>query len=146
MRHSAGRLDGEGYGEERLIQWMYHWAKVRHEEAAERTLLTAVGCGVSKEALGRMVFGPMQERIYADGGHALDLCNKGFELLEFIGWEYATEILPLIVQHVTESQSEEEQGAWRGLQRALPSAGTGRDSAGARPRPIPRALVHLFRS
>jgi nitrite reductase/ring-hydroxylating ferredoxin subunit len=114
MRHSAGRLNGEGYGEERLIQWMYHWAKVRHEEAAERTLLTAVGCGVSKEALGRMVFGPMQERIYADGGHALDLCNKGFELLEFIGWEYATEVLPLIVQHLTESQSEEEQGAWRG--------------------------------
>jgi hypothetical protein len=60
-----------------------------------------------------MVFGPIQERIYADGGHALDLSNKAFELLEFIGWEYATEVLPLIVEHLTQSRSEEEQGTWR---------------------------------
>jgi hypothetical protein len=60
-----------------------------------------------------MVFGPIQERVYADGGHALDLSNKAFELLDFIGWECATEALPLIVEHLTESQSEEEQGTWR---------------------------------
>jgi nitrite reductase/ring-hydroxylating ferredoxin subunit len=113
MRHSPGRLSGEGYDEERLSEWMFHWAKVRHDDAAERTLLTAVGCGLTKEALIRMVFGPIQERIYADGGHALDLSNKAFELLEFIGWEYATEVLPLIVEHLTESQSEEERGTWR---------------------------------
>ena len=46
-------------------------------------------------------------------GHALDLSNKAFELLEFIGWEYATEVLPLIVEHLTQSRSEEEQGTWR---------------------------------
>jgi nitrite reductase/ring-hydroxylating ferredoxin subunit len=113
MRHSAGRLNGEGYDEERLSEWMFHWAKVRHDEAAERTLLTAVGCGLTKRALNRMVFGPIQERIYADGGHALDLSNKAFELLEFISWEYATEVLPLIVEHLTQSRSEEEQGTWR---------------------------------
>ena len=113
MRHSPGRLNGEGYDEKRLSEWMFHWAKVRHDEAAERTLLTAVGCGLSKGALNRMVFGPIQERIYADGGHALDLSNKAFELLEFIGWEYATEVLPLIVEHLTQSRSEEEQGTWR---------------------------------
>ena len=76
----------EGYGEERLSEWMFHW------EAAERTLLTAVACGLTREALNRMVFGPIQERVYADGGHALDLSNKAFELLEFIGREYATEV------------------------------------------------------
>jgi len=113
MRHSPGRLNGEGYDEERLSEWMFHWAKVRHDEAAERTLLTAVGCGLSREALNRTVFGPIQERIYADGGHALDLSNKAFELLELIGWEYATEVLPLIVEHLTQSRSEEEQGTWR---------------------------------
>jgi hypothetical protein len=113
MRHSPGRLNGEGYDEKRLSEWMFHWAKVRHDEAAERTLLTAVGCGLSKGAPNRMVFGPIQERIYADGGHALDLSNKAFELLEFIGWEYATEVLPLIVEHLTQSRSEEEQGTWR---------------------------------
>jgi nitrite reductase/ring-hydroxylating ferredoxin subunit len=113
MRHSPGRLIGEGYGEERLSEWMFHWTKVRHDDAAERTLLTALGCGLTKEALNRMVFGPIQERIYADRGHALDLSNKAFELLEFIGWEYAAEVLPLIVEHLTESQSEEERGTWR---------------------------------
>ena len=60
MRHSPGRLNGEGYDEERLSEWMFHWAKVRHDEAAERTLLTAVGCGLSREALNRLVFGPIQ--------------------------------------------------------------------------------------
>ena len=113
MRHSLGRLNGKGYGEVRLSEWMFHWAKVRHDDAAERTLLTAVDCGLRKEALSRMVFGPIQERIYADGGHALDLSNKAFELLEFIGWEYAHEVLPLVVEHLTQSRSEEERGTWR---------------------------------
>ncbi len=54
LRHSPGRLNGGGYDEERLNEWMFHWAKVRHDEAAERTLLTAVGCGLSREALNRM--------------------------------------------------------------------------------------------
>ena len=40
----------EGYGEERLSEWMFHWAKVRHDEAAERTLLTAVACGLRAKA------------------------------------------------------------------------------------------------
>jgi nitrite reductase/ring-hydroxylating ferredoxin subunit len=113
MRHSPGRLNGESYEQERLSEWMFHWAKVRHDDAAERTLLTAVGCGLTREALNCMVFGPIQERIYADRGHALDLSNKAFELLEFIGWEYAAEVLPLIVEHLTQSRSEEEQGTWR---------------------------------
>lgn len=113
MRHSPGRLHGEGYGEQRLSEWMVHWARVRHDEAAERTLLTAVSCGLTKEALNKMVFGTIQERIYADSGHALDLSNKAFELLEFISWKYATEVLPLLVEHLTQSQSAEERGTWR---------------------------------
>jgi len=81
MRHSPGRLNGEGYGEERLSEWMFHWAKVRHDEAAERTLLTAVACGLTREALNRMVFGPIQERVYADGmqyhdHHKSDSCPQ----------------------------------------------------------------------
>ena len=113
MRHSPGPLHGEGYDDERLREWMFHWAKVRHDEAAERTLLTAVVSGLTREKLNRMIFEPIQERIYADKGHALDLSNKAFELLEYIGWEYATEVLPLIVEHLTQSRSEEEQGTWR---------------------------------
>src|SRR5258708_17085770 len=92
---------------------MFHWTNVRHSQGAERTLLTAARSGLGKEGLNRLMFGPLQVRIYADGGHALDLSNKAFELLDIIGWENAEEILPLVVEHLTDSRSEEEGGAWR---------------------------------
>jgi len=113
VRYSPGGLRGESFDEERLSRWMFHWAKVRHNDGAERTLLAALDSGLTREALNRLIFGPLQERVFADGGHALDLSNKAFELLDLIGWEHAAEILPLIVEYLTQSQSEEERGAWR---------------------------------
>jgi hypothetical protein len=113
IRHSPGGLRGESFDEERLSRWMFHWAKVRHDDGAERTLLAALDSDLTREALNRLIFGSLQERVYADGGHALDLSNKAFELLDFIGWEHAAEIFPLIVEYLTQSQSEEERGAWR---------------------------------
>jgi nitrite reductase/ring-hydroxylating ferredoxin subunit len=113
VRHSPGGLRGESFDEERLNRWMFHWAKVRHDDGAERTLLAALDSGLTREALNRLIFGSLQERVYADGGHALDLSNKAFELLDRIGWEHAADIFPLIVEYLTQSQSEEEQGAWR---------------------------------
>jgi nitrite reductase/ring-hydroxylating ferredoxin subunit len=112
-RHDPGGLEGESFEEQQLNRWMFHWTNIRHAQGAERTLLTAVRSGFTKEALNRLIFGPVQVRIYADGGHALDLSNKAFELLDIIGWENAGEILPLVVEHLTDSRSEEEGGAWR---------------------------------
>ena len=37
VRHSPGGLLGESFDEERLNRWMFHWAKVRHDDGAERT-------------------------------------------------------------------------------------------------------------
>ncbi|MBV9644888.1 MAG: Rieske 2Fe-2S domain-containing protein [Verrucomicrobia bacterium] len=113
VRHSPGGLRGEIFDDERLKRWMFHWAKVRHDDGAERTVLAALDSGLSRETLNELIFGSIQERIYADGGHALDLANKAFELLDLIGWEHAAEIVPLIVEYITQSQSEEERGAWR---------------------------------
>jgi nitrite reductase/ring-hydroxylating ferredoxin subunit len=113
VRHSSGGLRGESFGEQRLSRWMFHWAKVRHDDGAERTLLAALDSGLTREALNRLIFGAIQERVYADGGHALDLSNKAFELLDIIGWEQSAEMLPLIVEYLTQSQSEEERGTWR---------------------------------
>jgi nitrite reductase/ring-hydroxylating ferredoxin subunit len=113
VRHSPGGLRGESFDEERLNRWMFHWAKVRHDDGAERTLLAALDSGLTREALNRLIFGSLQERVYADGGHALDLSNKAFELLDRIGWEHAADIFPLIVEYLTQSQSEEERGTWR---------------------------------
>jgi nitrite reductase/ring-hydroxylating ferredoxin subunit len=111
-RYNLDGLEGEGFKEQQLSRWMFHWTNVRHAQAAERTLLTAVRSGFKKEALNRLIFGPVQVRVYADGGHALDLSNKAFELLDIIGWENAGEILPLVVEHLTDSRSE-EGGIWR---------------------------------
>lgn len=113
VRYSPGGFRGESLDEERLGRWMFHWAKVRHDDGAERTLLTALDSGLPREAMNRLIFGSLQERIYADGGHAVDLSNKAFELLDLIGWEHAAEVMPLIVEYLTQSQSEEERGAWR---------------------------------
>jgi nitrite reductase/ring-hydroxylating ferredoxin subunit len=112
-RHDLDGLDGQGFEERQLSRWMFHWTNVRHAQGAERTLLTAVRSGFGKEILNRLIFGPVQARIYADGGHALDLSNKAFELLDIIGWKNAGEILPLVVEHSTDSRSEEEGGTWR---------------------------------
>jgi nitrite reductase/ring-hydroxylating ferredoxin subunit len=112
-RHDLDGLDGEGFEERQLCRWMFHWTSVRHAQGAERTLLTAVRSGFAPGALNRLIFGPAQVRVYADGGHALDLSNKAFELLDIIGWENAREILPLVVEHLTDSRSEEEESAWR---------------------------------
>jgi nitrite reductase/ring-hydroxylating ferredoxin subunit len=112
-RHSAGGLNGERFEEERISEWLSHWSRIRHDEGAERTLLAALDSQLSQPALNRVVFGAVQDRIYADGGHALDHSNKAFELLDAIGWEDASRTLPLLVQHLTQSRSEEEGGAWR---------------------------------
>jgi nitrite reductase/ring-hydroxylating ferredoxin subunit len=112
-RHDLAGLDGGGFEERRLSRWMFHWTNVRHAQGAERTLMTAVRSGFERDVLNRLIFGPAQVRIYADGGHALDLSNKAFELLDVIGWKNAGEILPLVVERLTDSRSEEEGGAWR---------------------------------
>jgi nitrite reductase/ring-hydroxylating ferredoxin subunit len=112
-RHSAGGLNRERFAEGRLSEWLSHWSRIRHDEGAERTLFAALDSQLSQPALNRIVFGAVQDRIYADGGHALDHSNKAFELLDVIGWEEASRILPLLVSHLTQSRSEEEGGAWR---------------------------------
>jgi nitrite reductase/ring-hydroxylating ferredoxin subunit len=112
-RHSTGGLNGEQFVEERLNRWLSHWSMIRHDEGAERTLLAALDSGLARSALNRIVFGAVQERIYADGGHALDMANKAFELLDAVGWQDAAKVLPLLVEHLTQSRSEEEGGAWR---------------------------------
>jgi nitrite reductase/ring-hydroxylating ferredoxin subunit len=112
-RHSAGGLNRERFEEQRLNEWLSHWSKIRHDEGAERTLLAALDSQLSQPELNRIVFAAVQGRIYAGGGHALDHSNKAFELLDVIGWDEASRVLPLLVQHLTQSRSEEEGGAWR---------------------------------
>jgi nitrite reductase/ring-hydroxylating ferredoxin subunit len=96
-----------------LKRWLRRWVAVRHRDAAERTVLTAIERGASPAALADLLFAVETDRAYADGGHSLDFINKAFECLDLIGWEYAADVLPSIVGQMAAARGAEERTAWR---------------------------------
>jgi nitrite reductase/ring-hydroxylating ferredoxin subunit len=123
-RHVAADCDGEAPRRERaplgsrpqpatLKRWLRLWTNVRHREAAERTLLTAIVAGHSPAVLGDALLSAVTGRTFADTGHALDFINKAFECLDLIGWEHASALLPAIVAQMVTARGAEEATAWR---------------------------------
>ena len=96
-----------------LERWFRHWTRVRHRDAAERTLLTAIASGASSIELAALMLTAVTDRYFADGGHALDFTNKAFESLDLIGWEHASAILPSLVDQMVSARGSEESNAWR---------------------------------
>ena len=96
-----------------LERWFRHWVRVRHRDAAERTLLTAIASGASSSNLASLMLTAVTDRYYADSGHALDFTNKAFESLDIIGWEHASAILPTVVDQMASARGSEESNAWR---------------------------------
>ena len=96
-----------------LKRWLRRWVAVRHRDAAERTVLTAIAGGASPAALADLLFAVETDRAYADGGHSLDFINKAFECLDVIGWEHAADALPSVVGQMVTARGAEERTAWR---------------------------------
>ena len=96
-----------------LTRWLRRWVAVRHREAAERTVLTAIAGGASPAELADLLLAAETDRAYADGGHSLDFINKAFECLDVIGWEHAADVLPSVVGQMTQARGAEESTAWR---------------------------------
>jgi nitrite reductase/ring-hydroxylating ferredoxin subunit len=96
-----------------LKRWLQGWTAVRHREAAERTVLTAVAAGAPTSALADLMVAAGTERAFADDGHVLDFTNKAFECLDLIGFEHAAELLPTLVPVLAAGQGAEESTAWR---------------------------------
>ncbi len=96
-----------------LKRWLRSWTKVRHREAAERTLLTAIAEGLSPAALADALLAAATERAFADDGHSLDFINKAFECLDLIGWGHASSVLPTVVGQMTVARGAEESTEWR---------------------------------
>jgi nitrite reductase/ring-hydroxylating ferredoxin subunit len=96
-----------------LQRWLRHWSAVRHREAAERTVLTAIATGAPPPALARLLFAAATDRAFADGGHSLDFINKACECLDLIGWEHADAVLPSVVGQMVAARGAEEATAWR---------------------------------
>src|SRR6516162_3218553 len=123
-RRVAADCDGEAPRRERaplgsvpdpatLKRWLQRWTKVRHREAAERTLLTAIAAGLSPAVLANALLAAATERAFADNGHSLDFINKAFECLDLIGWEHAAAVLPTVVGQMVAARGAEESTAWR---------------------------------
>jgi nitrite reductase/ring-hydroxylating ferredoxin subunit len=123
-RHVADDCDGAAPRRDRaplasqpdlatLKRWLRRWVAVRHREAAERTLLTAIADGASPAGLADLLFAAETDRAYAAGGHSLDFINKAFECLDLIGWEHAGEVLPSVVGQMVAARGAEESTAWR---------------------------------
>jgi hypothetical protein len=96
-----------------LKRWLRRWTKVRHREAAERTLLTAIAEGLSPAALADALLAAETERAFADDGHSLDFINKAFECLDLIGWGHASSLLPTVVGQMAATRGAEESTEWR---------------------------------
>jgi nitrite reductase/ring-hydroxylating ferredoxin subunit len=96
-----------------LRGWLRRWTKVRHREAAERTLLTAIAAGASPALLADILLAAETERVFADSGHSLDFINKAFECLDLIGWEHAASVLPTLVGQMVAARGAEESTPWR---------------------------------
>ena len=123
-RRVAADCDGEAPRRERtplaskpdpatLKRWLRLWINVRHREAAERTLLTAIAIGGSPAALANALLVAETDRAFADTGHSLDFINKAFECLDLIGWEHAAALLPTVVDQMVAARGAEESTAWR---------------------------------
>ncbi|MDR6413043.1 Rieske (2Fe-2S) protein [Paraburkholderia terricola] len=96
-----------------LKRWLRLWTSVRHREAGERTLLTAIAAGVSPAVLADALLSAATERVFADTGHSLDFINKALECLDLIGWDHAPALLPTIVGQMVAARGAEESTAWR---------------------------------
>jgi len=123
-RHVAEDCNGEAPRRERaplgsrpdvavLKGWLQRWTNVRHREAAERTLLTAIASGLSPPVLANVLLAAETERVFGDTGHSLDFINKAFECLDLIGWKHATVVLPTVVGQMVAARGAEESTAWR---------------------------------
>ena len=96
-----------------LVGWMKDWTTVRHRDGAERTVLTAVQAGATWSELTRLIFTGATERLYADTGHALDFCNKAFEVADLIGREHAPALLPTVLGGMVSARGADERNDWR---------------------------------
>ena len=105
---SATEVDAQ-----RLKQWFRRFVEVRDQEAAERSLRTAIEAGLPPQQVADMVFAAITDHLFVDGGHTIDFANKAFELLDHIGWRHAGPVLTSLVPQMVNASRTEESSAWQ---------------------------------
>lgn len=107
-----GALDGGGRRLDELSGWLRTFVAARHADGVERTLATALRTQSARDAAG-LVTDAAAQRLYAEGGHLLDACNKVFELIDHVGADDAETHVALLAGRIAAARGEEEGSAWR---------------------------------
>jgi nitrite reductase/ring-hydroxylating ferredoxin subunit len=97
----------------RLATWYRRFVETRSEDAAERTLVTAIAGDQPPATVSDIMLTAATDHVFLDEGHVVDFTNKAFESLDHLGWEAAREVLPTLVQQTARAHRHEEDGSWR---------------------------------
>ena len=133
-----------------LKGWLKQWVQTRHRDGAERTALTGLR-ELSPAQNAELIFAAATERLYANGGHELESCNKVFELIELLGAAEAPQLVPLLIRGLTEARGREESTNWhhpvelvaplRALEQRLPTVLDRPDNSAWAPSPALTDLI-----
>ena len=107
-----GALDGDDRRLDDLAGWLQTFVGARHADGVERTLATALRTLSGRDAAG-LLSDAAAQRLYAEGGHLLDSCNKVFELMDHVGTDDAETHVALLAGRIAAARGEEEGSAWR---------------------------------
>ena len=107
-----GALDGDDRRLDDLASWLQTFVGARHADGVERTLATALRTLSGRDAAG-LLSDAAAQRLYAEGGHLLDSCNKVFELMDHVGADDAETHVALLAGRIAAARGEEEGSAWR---------------------------------
>ena len=75
--------------------------------------MTAIASCMPPSTLADILASAATDHFFLDGGHTLDFVNKACELLDMIGWQEATTILPSLVPGLAMARRSEELNSWR---------------------------------
>jgi nitrite reductase/ring-hydroxylating ferredoxin subunit len=103
-------LDGD-HSIDELLPWLVQWTMTRHRDGAERTLMTAAA-QLDDRALAQLLFAAASARLYGDGGHLLEDCNKAFEFSERLGRADAVPLFALVAPGLVAARGAEESTHW----------------------------------
>ncbi len=133
-RRPRDPLAENGHDLATLKTWLRQWVQTRHRDGAERTALTALRLLPPNE-IADLIFMGATERLYANGGHELENCNKVFELIELLGTGEAPDLVALLIPGMTRARGQEESTNWhhpielveplRALEKRLPEVLSG---------------------
>ena len=97
----------------RLKTWFRQFSEVRDSDGAERALLSAIDAGATQQELADMLLSAATDHVFLDGGHTVDFINKACEMLDMIGWDQASDVLPSLIRGLAMSRRSEELNTWR---------------------------------